>query len=109
MNGKIIGVTVGSPLPKPNLMQDDPTKGDYVKGKEEFVKQIGGGNGEQGADGFSPIATVTQTENGAEISITDKDGKTVENKKIEKLSKEDIKRNLEDWLDIADDLKADLP
>ena len=32
-----------------------------------------------------------------------------ENKKIEKLSKEDIKRNLEDWLDIADDLKANLP
>ena len=43
------------------------------------------------------------------FAITDKDGKTVENKKIEKLSKEDIKRNLEDWLDIADDLKANLP
>lgn len=40
MNRKIIGVTVGSPLPKSNLMQTDPTKGDYVKGKEEFVKQI---------------------------------------------------------------------
>ena len=35
-----------------------------------------GGGGEPGADGFSPIATVTQTENGAEISITDKNGTT---------------------------------
>lgn len=40
MNRKIIGVTVGSPLPKPNLMQNDPTKGDYVKGKEEFLEQV---------------------------------------------------------------------
>ena len=40
MKRKIIGVTVGSPLPKPNLMQDDPTKGDYVKGKEDFLEQI---------------------------------------------------------------------
>lgn len=40
---KIIGVTVGSPLPKPNLMQNDPAKGDYVKGKEEFVEQLNAG------------------------------------------------------------------
>ena len=31
---KIVGYTVGTPLPKPNLKQTDPTKGDYVKGKE---------------------------------------------------------------------------
>jgi hypothetical protein len=37
---KIIGVTVGSPLPKPNLMQNDPTKGDFVKGKEKFLEQV---------------------------------------------------------------------
>ena len=43
MSRKIIGVTVGSPLPKPNLMQTDPTKGDYVKGKTEFIKQVNGG------------------------------------------------------------------
>jgi hypothetical protein len=43
MKPKIIGVTVGSPLPKPNLMQTDPTKGDYVKGKEEFLAQIPSG------------------------------------------------------------------
>ena len=40
MSRKIIGVTVGSPLPKPNLMQTDPAKGDYVKGKEEFAEQF---------------------------------------------------------------------
>lgn len=34
MSRKIIGITVGSTLPKPNLMQSDPSKGDYVKGKE---------------------------------------------------------------------------
>lgn len=31
---KIIGVTVGSPLRKPNLRQTDPAKGDYVHGKD---------------------------------------------------------------------------
>lgn len=43
MSRKIIGVTVGSPLPKPNMMQTDPTKGDYVKGKEEFLEQVNSG------------------------------------------------------------------
>lgn len=40
MSRKIIGVTVGSPLPKPNLMQDDPTKGDYVKGKDIIPSKV---------------------------------------------------------------------
>jgi hypothetical protein len=40
---KIIGVTVGTPLPKPDLMQTDPAKGDYVKGKDEFLKQAPSG------------------------------------------------------------------
>jgi hypothetical protein len=38
--------------------------------------QNGGGNGEPGADGFSPVAKVTQTSTGATITITDKDGTT---------------------------------
>ena len=42
MSRKIIGATVGSPLPKPNLMQTDPSRGDYVKGKEEFLQNAGG-------------------------------------------------------------------
>jgi hypothetical protein len=40
MSRKIIGITVGSPLPKPNLMQTEPDKGDYVKGKEQFLEQV---------------------------------------------------------------------
>ena len=33
-------------LLQPNLMQDDPSKGDYVKGKEEFLAQAGAGSGQ---------------------------------------------------------------
>ena len=33
MSKKIIGVTVGTTLPKPNWEQNDPTKGDYIKNK----------------------------------------------------------------------------
>lgn len=40
---KIVGNTVGMGLPKPNLMQTDPTKGDYIRGKEEFLAQIPNG------------------------------------------------------------------
>ena len=29
---KIIGITVGTTMPKPNYEQTDPTKGDYIKG-----------------------------------------------------------------------------
>ena len=53
---KIIGNTVGTNIPKPNLMQDDPSKGDYVKGKSEFLKDpnlVGpkGDKGDTGATG----------------------------------------------------------
>lgn len=40
---KIIGNTVGTTLPKPNLMQTDPRKGDFVIGKEKFLEQVPGG------------------------------------------------------------------
>lgn len=40
MSRKIIGVTVGTALPKANLMQTDPTKGDYVKGKDSFMAGV---------------------------------------------------------------------
>lgn len=36
----------------------------------------GGGSGKPGTDGFSPVAKVTQTDSGAVISITDKNGTT---------------------------------
>lgn len=41
---------------------------------EEALANVGGGGG--GEDGFSPIATVTQTDSGATITITDKNGTT---------------------------------
>ena len=40
MKRKIIGVTVGSPLPKPNLKQTDPRKGDFVKGKDIIPSKV---------------------------------------------------------------------
>ena len=36
MSKRIIGVTVGTTLPKPNFKQTDPTKGDYIKNKPDF-------------------------------------------------------------------------
>lgn len=38
MSRKIIGVTVGTQLPKPNFHQTDPTKGDYIKGDRSFLE-----------------------------------------------------------------------
>ena len=50
----IMGNTFGMGLPKPNLMQTDPSAGDYVKGKEKFLEQFGAGeDGKDGADGRS--------------------------------------------------------
>ena len=37
---KIIGVTVGSPLPKPNLKQTDPKKGDFVYGLDIIPTKV---------------------------------------------------------------------
>lgn len=37
---KIVGNTVGTTMPRPNLMQTDPQKGDYVHGREEFLGQL---------------------------------------------------------------------
>lgn len=45
-----------------------------IKALEENIGS--GGNGKPGADGFSPIASVEQTTDGAEITITDKNGTT---------------------------------
>lgn len=36
MSRKVIGVTVGTTLPKPNFKQTDPTKGDYIKNRPDF-------------------------------------------------------------------------
>ena len=50
---KIIGKSVSFGLPKPDLMQTDPKKGDYVYGKEEFVAQLGGKSEQQELVGIS--------------------------------------------------------
>ena len=68
---KIIGVTVGTTLPKPNWKQNDPTKGDFIKNKPGVVTyteqtltdqqkaqaraNIGiTGTGKDGEDGYTP-------------------------------------------------------
>lgn len=49
----------------------------YSKIPEGFLPDgYGGGGGGSGEDGFSPIATVEQTEDGAVISVTDANGTT---------------------------------
>lgn len=37
---KIIGYTVGTSLPKPNFDQNDPKKGDYIRGDRSFLKSV---------------------------------------------------------------------
>ena len=49
---------------------------DALEKRIEELEKNGGGSGKPGADGFSPIASVEQTEDGAEITITDKNGTT---------------------------------
>lgn len=55
MSRKIIGVTVGSSLPKPNFDQTDPRKGDYIRGDRAFI---------------TPDETLTQSGRPAEAKAT---------------------------------------
>lgn len=48
---KIVGNTVGTTLPKPNLDQTDPTKGDYILGDRSFTKGDKGDKGDPGDRG----------------------------------------------------------
>lgn len=41
----ILGNTTSINLRKPDLTQTDPKKGDYVRGKEEFLEQVSSGSG----------------------------------------------------------------
>lgn len=43
---------------------------------DDKISGVGGVKGDKGEDGFSPIANVKQTESGAIVTITDKDGST---------------------------------
>lgn len=50
---EIWGNTVGMGLPKPDLMQSDPKKGDYVKNKENFLKQVNTGGSDLGGSAIT--------------------------------------------------------
>lgn len=63
-DGTVLTVTSASGTSSADLKGAKGDKGDT------------GEPGKNGADGFSPIATVTQTSDGAEITITDKNGTT---------------------------------
>lgn len=79
MSRKIIGVTVGTPLSIQTIKEKinpvisiNGVEADE-NGNVEITIPDSGGNAE---DGFSPIAKVEQTDTGAVISITDKNGET---------------------------------
>lgn len=73
---KIRGNTVGVPNPQPDWNQTDPKKANYIRNKPSVGESESGGSGGSGSDGFSPIATVEQTNTGAIITIIDKKGTT---------------------------------
>lgn len=60
MSKKIIGVTVGTLLPKPNFDQTDPAKGDYIKGDRSFLKAIKTINGVKPDDGGDIVVPVNE-------------------------------------------------
>ena len=69
MSRKIIGRTVGTTIPKPNLSQTDPKKGDYVHGKDAVGNIAVQGLGFRGIDGNQKILAYWEDE------ITDEQGK----------------------------------
>ena len=86
MSRKIIGVTVGTTLPKPNFKQTDPTKGDYIKNKPDFdglkskvntVENLVGDTAvsEQIASAVAPLASV-KTMTTAEYTALESAGTT---------------------------------
>lgn len=59
------------------VIEDAVERAEAAADRAENAGGTGGtGSGTPGADGFSPIATVTQTDDGAVITITDKTGTT---------------------------------
>lgn len=53
VNKGVYGGFASVNLRKPDLMQEDPKKGDYVKGKEEFLAQAGAGSGQNPTGGLT--------------------------------------------------------
>ena len=75
---KIYGNTVGTTLPKPNLDQTDPSKGDFIKGDRTFLK---GDDGAVFVPEISEEGMLSWTNNGAlpnpePVDIVGRDGYT---------------------------------
>lgn len=66
MSRKIIGVTVGTTLPKPNFDQTDPNKGDFIKGDRSFLNAVKTVNGVTPDDNgnVAVMSDVTLTQSG---------------------------------------------
>ena len=75
---KIRGNVVGTPMaPEAVFTKCDLTEEEKALARERIgAAAIGETGGGTGNDGFSPIAKVTQTAEGATIEITDKEGTT---------------------------------
>ena len=68
---KIIGDSASYGLPKPNLTQTDPKKGDYVKNKEKFVEQFVN----SGPGGALPAPATARVGQYLMVKAVDEDGK----------------------------------
>ena len=77
----------------------------YVGSEEEWLESL---KGTDGTDGVSPTATVTQTQNGAIVSITDKNGTTTVNIS-NGADGSDYILTAQDKTDIVDLVLAELP
>ena len=75
----IIGGVVALGLPKPDLMQTDPKKGDYVYGKDEFVAQFGGSGS---VDGAVPAPATAEVGQHIVVSAVDENGKATETQAV---------------------------
>jgi hypothetical protein len=83
MSKKIIGVTVGTALPKPNFDQTDPKKGDYIKGDRSFlnaIKTINGVGPDSNGDFVIAVDdTLTQAGVAADAKVVGESIETVNN------------------------------
>lgn len=60
---KIVGVTVGTPMPRANYEQTDPKKSDYIKGKEALDAILAGIKDDIADLQYEPIKILAMTNN----------------------------------------------